>query len=89
MVQFSDRLEARGCKIVIASASEAIHFAAVSELRRKARGLRQINTTGHLRMADMCDLPVGANRPGPPVVARKSEQGAAKDGSHQSGPLRR
>jgi hypothetical protein len=49
MVQFSDRLEARGCKIAIASASEAIHFAAVSELRRKARGLRQ-QRTGHIKV---------------------------------------
>jgi hypothetical protein len=31
----------------------------VSGLRRKARCLRQINTTGNLRMADMRDLPVG------------------------------
>jgi hypothetical protein len=32
----------------------------VSGLRRKAPRLRQINTTGNLRMAELRDLPVGA-----------------------------
>jgi len=33
----------------------------VSGLRRKLCCLRRINATGNLRMADMRDLPVGAN----------------------------